>query len=394
MQIINNIKTKLKIAQVIDVFEDSSNGGAISTQRFTDLLRNDGHRVIVLSTGKKLPDKIVLKEFYLPFYLKKIMQRMKFVFAKPDKSIFYKTFSKVDIVHNQFPLLLGIIAVSVAKKMHKPIVSTYHVQGEQLMHNAGLKHPFFTKLSYKWFMRFIYNKSDIVICPSEFAQQEIKRYGCKSKTIVISNGVTDDYQPLSIAKKYPDKFTILTVGRNALEKRQELLIRAVAASKYKNKIQLIILGDGPLRQNLESLSNELLDGNVEFKLLPTNEVINYYNTSDLYVHTANIEVECMTALEAMACGLPLLIADAPLSATKQFALNNKFLFKTVAELTDKINYWLENRAELEQAKEDYLELSKQYNIEQSYQKLLHVYNLALAMHEEKEVQITEQLQEA
>lgn len=393
MQVVDNANHKLKIAQIIDVFENSTNGGAISTQRFTNLLRKNGHEVLVLSTGKDLQDKIVLKEFYLPLYLKKVMQRMKFVFAKPDKKLFRKIFNKVDIIHNQFPLWLGIVAVGIAKKMNKPIVSTYHVQGEQLMYNAGFKQHFFTKLTYKCFIYFIYNKSDIVICPSEFAQQEIKRYGCISKTIVISNGITEDYKPMFINKKKSDKFTILTVGRNAVEKRQELIIKAIAASKYKNKIQLVILGDGPLRKSLEKLSEDLLPNKTIFHLLPTNKVIEYYNAADLYIHAASIEVECMTALEAMACGLPLLIADEERSATKQFALSEKFLFKTTDELTYKINYWFENRAELEQAKEDYLELSKQYQIEESYQKLIHTYKLALKMHGEKITQPAAQLQE-
>lgn len=78
----------------------------------------------------------------------------------------------MDVIHNQFPFLLGIAAiVNLTKKMDKPIVSTYHIQAEQLMYNSGLMHPIFTKLTYKWFMHFIYNKSDVVICPSAFAQQ-------------------------------------------------------------------------------------------------------------------------------------------------------------------------------------------------------------------------------
>jgi glycosyltransferase involved in cell wall biosynthesis len=396
MSLLNNQTNKLKIAQVIDVYDGSTNGGCISTQRFTKLLREDNNQVFILSTGKSDTDKIQLEEFYLPInYLKKVMQRMKFVFAKPDKQILEKVFSQVDVIHNQFPFLLGIAAVNLAKKMNKPIVSTYHIQAEQLMYNSGLMHPFFTKLTYKWFMHFIYNKSDVVICPSAFAQQEILRYGCKSKTVVISNGITEDYHPMDVAKKYSDKFTLLTVGRNAVEKRQNLIIQAIAQSKYKHQIQLVVLGDGPLRNSLEKLSDELLPNKTLFQLLPTNEVIEYYNTADLYVHAANIEVECMTALEAMACGLPLLIADEERSATKQFALSKKFLFKTIDALTERINYWFENRAELQQAKEDYLSFSRQFTIEDSYQKLVHSYHLALEMHQHKiEVPIYSQLQEA
>lgn len=396
MSLLTNPTNKLKIAQVIDVYEGSTNGGCISTQRFTKLLREDNNQVYILSTDTPDANKIQLNKIYIPInYIKRVMQKMKFVFAKPDKQTLETVFSQVDVIHNQFPFLLGIAAVSLAKKMNKPIVSTYHIQAEQLMYNSGLMHPFFTKITYKWFMHFIYNKSDVVICPSAFAQQEILRYGCKSKTFVISNGITEDYQPMEIPKKYPDKFTLLTVGRNAVEKRQNLIIQAIAQSKYKHQIQLIVLGEGPLRNSLEKLSDDLLPNKTLFQLLPIHKVIEYYNTADLYIHAANIEVECMTALEAMACGLPLLIADEKKSATKQFALNNKFLFKTVSELTEKINYWFENRTELQQAKEDYLSFSHQFKIENSYQKLVNTYHTAMQMHhKEVDIPMYHQLQEA
>lgn len=372
---------KLSIAQVIDVFEQALNGAGISTQRFTRLLRNDGYKVIVLATGEKNKDKVVLQSYYPPFsYFKKIIQRMRFVLARPDKKKIRAVFEQVDVVHNQFPLWLGMVAVRIANQMNKPLVSTFHVQGEQLMHNAGFTHPFWTKLAYKIMIHFIYNKSDIVICPSKFAEEEIKRYGLKRPTVVISNGVVPEYHPIKIEKKYPDKFTILSVGRNATEKRQELIIRALAASPYKDQIQLIILGDGPLRDKLVQLSNELLDGKVEFNLVAQQELIEYYNTSDLYVHAAAVEVECMTAIEAMACGIPLLIADSELSATKQFALNENFLYKTQEELTDKINYWFNHQEELKIFRTEYLNNAQQYDIKKSYQKLIDTYNKALEMH--------------
>ncbi len=374
--------THLKIAQVIDVFEDALNGGGISTQRFTKLLRQHGHRVIVIANGKDTKDKVALRSYYPPIpFTKRILERMKFVFAQPDEAKIEKVLEQVDIVHNQFPLWLGMATVRIANKLNKPLVSTFHVQGEQIMHNGGLTHPFWTRLIYRYFVKYIYNKSDIVICPSKFAEQEIKRYGLTRPTVVISNGITSDYKKLDLPKRYPDKFTILTVGRNAAEKRQEMIIRAIAASKFRDNIQLVILGDGPQRNVLVRLSNDLLDGTVEFNLVTQEKMIEYYNSTDLYVHTAAIEVECMTALEAMACGLPLLIADSPLSATKQFALNERYLFGSQAELTEKIDYLYTHREELKQAGEQYHILSGQYSIQDSYEKLIETYRKVLKMHE-------------
>ncbi|MDB5225970.1 MAG: hypothetical protein JWN78_163 [Bacteroidota bacterium] len=365
---------KLNIAQVLDVYENATNGAVISTQRFTDLLRKNGHKVLIISTGPEAEDKILVREYYPPVsHLRRVMTRMKFVFALPDKKTLVDAIQKVDIVHNQLPFYLGYKAIKLAKQLGKPVISTFHVQGEQITQNAGLMHPLWTRLVYKMFIRFIYNASDLVICPSKFAEEEIRRYGLRKPTVVISNGVPQEFKVLALPKRHPDKFTILTAGRNALEKRQELLIRAVAASKYKDSIQLIILGDGPLRNKLLEMSKDLPEGNVEFNLLPTNKIIEYYNGVDLYVHAAAVEVECMTAIEAMACGLPLLIADSKLSATKQFALNEKHLFKTVEELTEKIDYWFMHREELKQAREEYLEFVQQYTIESSYKKLEDTY---------------------
>ena len=374
----NSNNSSYKVGMVIDTFDDARNGAVISTQRFTRILRKNGHQVIIFTTGEPEPDKLILKEFYPPIPLVKgVMQRMKFTFAWPERQKIADTLKKIDVLHNQMPFFLSYRSINMARKAGIPVISTFHVQAEQIVNNVGLKRHFWVNLVYKFFIRFIYNQSDLLICPSQFAADEIKRYGCTTPTVVISNGVTEDYKVLDIPKTHPDKFVILTVGRNATEKRQELIIDAISRSKYKDQILLQIIGDGPLRQHLVQKSEELLDGKVEFYYLPPDEVINFYNTADLYVHAAAVEVECMTALEAMACGLPLLIANSELSATKQFAISENNLFTTLEELTQKIEYWYENRDALARSREEYLEFVKQYRIEQSYKKLDKAYQTVL-----------------
>lgn len=364
----------LKIAMVLDTYDDARNGAVISTQRFTKLLREGGHEVTVVSTGEPQEGKVLLKEFYPPL-VKGVMQRMKFIFAWPDKKILESVIQKVDVVHSQFTFLVGYKAIRIARKYNKPVVSTFHVQAEQIANNVGMSNQFIIKFIYKIFIGLFYNKSDLVICPSQFASDEIKRYGCTTPTVVISNGVTEDYQVKNL-EKY-SKFTVLTVGRNASEKRQEFLIQAIAKSAYKDQIQVQIIGDGPRRAELEALANQLLPNQVEFNYLPAQRVIDYYNKADLYVHCAAVEVECMTAIEAMACGLPLLIADSELSATKQFAINSDFLYKTVDELTAKIDELFVNRTKLDDARTQYLQKVEQYRIKSSYNKLVAAYRSLL-----------------
>lgn len=368
----------MKIVQVLDTFDEARNGGVISTRRFTAFLCEKGHEVTVVTTGHPGPGKVILKDFY-PWIKKKTMQRMGFVFAKADEKVLEKTFREADVIHNQFPFLLGYHTIRVARRLNKPVVSTFHVQAEQVVYNAGLQSKFLVDQVYRLFVKYIYNRSDVVICPSSFAAEEIRKHGCLQPTVVISNGVPPEYQPSKVASAYPGKFVIVTVGRNAKEKRQEMIIRAVAASKYREQVQLVIIGNGPLREHLQEISKKFLPVPPDFLFLPPLEVIPYYSMADLYVHAAEAEVECMTALEAMSCGIPLLIAEAPASATKQFALNGKHLFRNAEELTARIDYWFEHRDALLLAKEEYKKYSLGFTIEESGKKLIEAYNLAIGL---------------
>ncbi|HNF48857.1 MAG TPA: glycosyltransferase [Chitinophagales bacterium] len=364
----------LNIVQVIDVFDDARNGAVISTQRFTTALRQKGHQVKVISTGKKSQDKIIMPEFYPPVpFVKNVMQKMKTQFAFPDEKKINSVIETCDIVHVQFPFWLSMKCIEIAQQYKKPIVSTFHVQAEQIAYNINIKNKWLIKKINQFFIEQIYNKSDVVICPSIFAQDELKRYGLKTNSVVISNGIMKENFLMSNRNQGSPYFHILTVGRNAVEKRQDMLIEAISKCKNKKQIKLSIIGDGPIREKLTTLANNKLPNQVEFLYVSKDEITRYYQEADLYVHCAGVEVESMSTMEAMAAGLPMIIADAPLSAAKQFALNSDFLFKTTTELTHKIDYYFEHSNELQQAAEKYALQAKKYAFDISVNQLTELY---------------------
>ncbi|MBO4216469.1 MAG: glycosyltransferase, partial [Clostridia bacterium] len=87
------------------------------------------------------------------------------------------------------------------------------------------------------------------------------------------------------------------------------------------------------------------------------------NSADLYVHPAEIEIEAISCLEAIACGLVPVISDSPRSATRFFALDEKNLFSCndSSSLAERIDYWLDHPEEKAARSREYIGYTEQFD---------------------------------
>ena len=95
------------------------------------------------------------------------------------------------------------------------------------------------------------------------------------------------------------------------------------------------------------------------------------------MHTSDVEIEAISCLEAIATGLVPIISDSKESATKQFALDERSLFKhgNSKDLANKIDYWISNKKEREKMEIKYAEeVDKNYRISQSIKKIMNMFN--------------------
>ena len=343
-------RKKLKIGITIDVF-NAINGGVISTRRIVDSLRMRGHEVYVFACGTDIDDPyfVPMKAFYVPG-AKRIMKKLKMPLAEPVDSLMRPIFKELDIVHYMFPFWLGYKSLKLAKELNIPVVSTFHVQVEHIFKNIHFEPEYVINQGYKLLVNKLYNKTDFLFCPSKFAQNEILRSGLTTPSTVLTNGVSPIFTKQEIVrpKELEDKFIIISVGRLTPEKSHLTIIEAILKSKYKDKVQLIIFGEGPLAASLLKAANSL-PNQIKIDVVDAEELAYNYNLANLYIHASEIETEGLAPLEASACGTPLLISDSPKSASGQFALNEKSLFThgNVADLTKKIDYWIEQPEELQ-----------------------------------------------
>ncbi|ONI81519.1 hypothetical protein ALI144C_19580 [Actinosynnema sp. ALI-1.44] len=361
----------MRIAMLLDAWDDAPTGAVISTRRFTERLRDRGHTVTVVSTGAPYPGKIALPELKVPL-AQSIITKMRTPLAWPDRGTLARAVADADLVHVHTPFLLAMRGITVAKQAGVPTVATFHVRAEHILRNIGVRDQAAADLLSRLLVRRVYNRCDHVICPSAFGQAEVRRHGLRTPTTVISNGIPEEYRPRS--RPANDRFVILSVGRLAPEKRHDVLIEAVRRSRHEKDIRLVVLGDGPLRNRLRDQARGLTNP-VHFDCLPPHELISHYTTADLYVHTAEIEVECMSVLEAMACGVPCLIAESATDETARLARSERFRFAAGSprELAARIDYWIEHPDEVRASRVDHAEAGRRYPIDASVDRLLDAY---------------------
>lgn len=361
----------MKIVIVIDDYFNKSNGMSISTQRFVHEFQKMGQDVRILSSIAGGEPDYPLPIMTIPIF-KNIIAKEGFHFAKPKKEIIEEAIKWADLVHLEDPFPVCWSAAKIAKQMRKPITGTFHLYPENLTASVPiLDHPPINDTFMKLFRDTTFNYCSYLQCPTSKVKERLQKYNFKSQLTVISNGISDYYLQNNRRTTTTDPFTILSIGRFSNEKDQKTLIKAVARSKYKDRIKLILAGKGPLNKEYTVLSKKL-EVNTQLDFYSRNELKHIMDQSNIVVHCANVEVEGMACMEAFATGCVPIIAKSLLSSTGAYALspNNLFPAGKSAILTQKIDYWISHPNELKTMSANYQNYAKSLTVEASAKKLL------------------------
>lgn len=359
----------MKIAIIADIFGEENNGTVITTVNLINSLREKGHEVRVLCAAVSYKN---IKDYYIcptvNFYcFNNYVAKNGVTVAKTDMKILKECIDGVDVVHIMIPFGLGCAAAKYAEKNNIPLTAGYHIQAENLLSHFFLMwcEPA-KKAVYNVFWNKVYSKTDCIHFPTQFMKTTYERAVGPTNGYVISNGVKPLFKREHVNKPeyLKDKFVILMTGRYSKEKAQQTLLKAVSKSKYNDKIQIILAGDGPLKKKFEKLSKDLINKPI-FGLHTSEELANIINYSDLYVHTAYADLESIACLEALQCGLVPVINDSKQSAPRYFALDKNCLYKcnNANSLKEKIEYWIEHAEEKEALKQKYVDFVKKFDFE-------------------------------
>jgi len=378
---------KLNILFVCDAVISQPGGAFISPLRFAELLKKRGHKVIFVAADYKNSKKIDeykgikvyrFRSVALPGFENLI--RMAFPTVNELDEIIKR--EKIDLVYTVVPFPASLRAIKAARLNNLKVVSHSHAQPENiLLHFPKLfQNRFFEYLVYKYLL-FVYNKTDLLLCPSKFAQRKLNEHHVHVKTQVVSNGVdTSSFvwkNSTSFMKR--NKLSIkdvqvLYVGRLHPEKSLDTLVKAVPFVLEKTKnVHFNIVGKGYLKEQLEKIASDL---KVEEKIkffgrVSDEDLILAYNMCDIFVLPSLAELEGMVVLEAMACGKPIVIANSKESASVDFVDGNGFLFepKNQKDLADNLLKLIGDEKLRKKMGHESYKRSKEYDINKSVDKL-------------------------
>jgi glycosyltransferase involved in cell wall biosynthesis len=365
---------RLRIAFATDLIDGVRNGGVMSAQRFVAALR-ERHDVTVLAAGPTGDGVAPLPAFTVPPF-GRIMREMGFTFAWPRGATLEQVIGEADVLHVQFPFLLGMRATAVARRLGTPVVAAAHIQPENMFLNIGIRSARLVEGTWSLFLRTVYERAEVVVCPSEFARGELLRRGLAVPTEVISNGIAPSFSPGGADRRArPDgRFLLLAVGRLAREKRLDVVVEGIRRSRHAGRIQLVVVGKGPQEASIRRLA-ATLPVPAEVRSVPDDELLRLLRAADLLVHASELELEGMAVLEALGCGLPALVADAPGSAARHLALADGLRFAPgdPADLARRLDALLDDPSHREALRARALDFARDRSLAASVARLEAVY---------------------
>lgn len=264
----------------------------------------------------------------------------------------------IDLIH----LHGGPGGILLFRKINIPVIYTAH-------HTYYQQHKYikkeFWKIIFRPFEIIGYRRSNNIICVSNSTKKVLANiYKIDpSKISVIPNGI--DRNKFFNKKYYKVNNSIFFVGRLDKRKGIDFLIKTLPKIKSKIiNIKLYIAGSGKYYPKLKNFvqNNDLNENVIFLGKISDNELLNWYNKVQIVIIPSVFEGFGITAVEAMACGAPIIATNT--DGLSDLIKNNSngllVNYNDIDDLSNKIILLLDNENIRRNFSEKGIEMSKLY----------------------------------
>ncbi|MEW6592537.1 MAG: glycosyltransferase [Candidatus Hadarchaeota archaeon] len=299
----------MKVGFFTDTFLPQKNGVVTSLISFGTELEKRGHEVHVFCPKSNVRHLEGMEIHSYPAVAFRRYPEFKIAVPRGKDKV-----SQLDLVHTHSPFTMGFFGWRVSKFQKIPRVSTFHTMlSEYYQYISKVGKPVLKLVSWQ-FSRAFYKSHKKLIAPSAALKKYLRNHGINKPIEVIPTGI--DVKALHpINKKTArrrlslgDEKIFLCLGRVSYEKNLDLAIRAMPEVDGK----LLVVGRGPASEKLKKLvakknlkKKVLFKGFVPEKLKPL-----YCSAADALIIASKSETQGIVVAEAMACGTPVVGANA------------------------------------------------------------------------------------
>lgn len=320
----------MRIAMVCQSYPPMVSGIAVAVRHLAEGLAGRGHEVLVLSASDRRDpyseDRNGVQLVRLPSIPTPARRRQRWSWWSRDEVEKHLDRFRPEVLHLHDPFLGALVMPGYARDRGIPLVATAHAlpiyPASQFPDLPGLRTLVEAAL---WsFGSDLIAQCQAVVAPSRFTATQVDEHGGPGATI-ISNGVDlQRFHPgpatpeerRRLSDRYgidPDRPVILHVGRVDREKNVDDVVRAAFLAMASVDAQLVVVGDGNRRENVEALAGDLgITARSHFIgfIEPDGDLPDLYRAGSLFAIASELESEGIVVLEAAACGLPTVAVRA------------------------------------------------------------------------------------
>ncbi len=306
----------------IGIFTDSylpyTSGVVRSIVTFSRELRNLGHQVSIFAPdyGSCRPEKDIYR-----FRSLRAPTFKEFALAIPFAPSLPRLLRQmgVELIHVHSPFLMGQLGAHMARRLGLPLVATYHTLYEEYVHYLPLA-PHLMRRAVRHYTISFCNRCQLIITPTESVRAYLQQNNVRTPITSIPTGIElERFHNLDRGwlRRHlllsPEDIILLHVGRLGKEKNIAFILQAFAlVHQQAPATHLVLVGSGPLKENLESQARTLgisravtLAGSFPFEQMPA-----VYAGADLFIFASVTETQGLVIAEAHAAGLPVVAVRA------------------------------------------------------------------------------------
>lgn len=432
----------MKIGLFTDTYRPSINGIVYVVESTKKHLESLGHEVYIFCPARGISPTKRAIEFEEDDHIIRFPSVKGAFYDDYDTSLFFPplVLKKIreldlDVIHFVSPGQVGLMGVYAAFKTNTPLIAQHctdlreyvehyrdglllpgllaliallpfavKVDGKDIREIMSLYRPRRGRVEWnidivERIVTLVYSKCDAVIALSRKSKNQLESWqrtdNYEYKVTLKPDGVTPlpestEVEREEFREKYgiaPDDELITFVGRLGSEKNLAMLIPVIEQVQAVHpKARLLFVGDFEYRETLEALAGEsLAPDRVTFTgALPRTELGKVYDTSSVFAFPSLTDTQAWVLHEAAGAGLPIVMIDTELSEVVFDDENGYIVPSDVSEFAGAINRILGDDKLRKKFSKKSLELASQFTPEGQVEKLVRIYDTAIARHQSKQ----------